>query len=84
MNDKKERLGQDLAFPTTELEYTGDGFHNWVTEPGMSKRFYAACAAMQGIAATLSDTQEIEEDLAEQIAKESYTLADALLKYENL
>lgn len=50
---------------------------------GMSKRFYAACAAMQGILSSLSPTQEVTTRLAEQVSKESYMMADELLKQEN-
>ena len=74
------KLGQEPAFPT--YEQTGNPVC-WSTELGMSKRFYAACAAMQGISSTLNPTQNITLSLAQQIAKESYILADELLKQEN-
>ena len=45
---------------------------------GMSKRFYAACAAMQGMLAN-SNTQGGIID----IVKTSYEFADELLKQEN-
>lgn len=77
-----KKLGQEPAFPVCSQAFStviGRGH-----EPiGMSKRFYAACAAMQGI---LSDkeNQVIDGNLAsvEQIINVSYVLADELLKQE--
>lgn len=71
----KEKLGQEPAFPLAEPQNE--------FEIGMSKRFYAACAAMNGLMSSLSPTQEITARLAEQISKESYMIADELLKQEN-
>ena len=76
--ENKDKLGQSPAFPTDVLIETGLA-HNI----GMSKRFYAACAAMQGICSTLNYTQNVTLSLAQQIVKESYMVADELLKQEN-
>jgi len=69
----EQKLGQDSAFP---LEYVSDG---------MSKRFYAACAAMQGLSSTelngLSFTRAAER--AKEVVKIAYVYADELLKQEN-
>jgi len=46
---------------------------------GMSKRFYAACAAMQGILAT--DPRHLDYD---EIAEMAYACADALLYKEKV
>jgi len=76
--DKK--LGQESAYP---LEFkTFKGSHpNQTTvyhsSKGMSKRFYAACAAMQGLLVGV-DTPNIKT-----IAEMSFELADELLKQEN-
>ena len=75
---KKEKL--ESAFP---MMYDNPGCR------GMSKRFYAACAAMQGIlssdilmntAITLSKRLSCEKDYA--ICKMAYELADEMLKQE--
>ena len=49
---------------------------------GMSKRFYAACAAMQGILA--NNSAEITVKNAKDYAEMAYDFADELLKAENL
>ena len=85
---KRNKLGQEPAFATSAF---GDGESVW--EQGMSKRFYAACAAMQGFISgfygnndafinlrTLSEKTNLAD--AEVIAKISYEFADALLKEE--
>ena len=46
---------------------------------GMTKRFYAACAAMQGLLA--SNRYRVLKE--ESLIKESYEYADELLKQEN-
>ena len=76
-----EKLGQEKAFP---LELVRHG-----SNKGMSKRFYAACAAMQGllanndyIARKLSTFNNKIED-TDTIISDAYKLADELLKQEN-
>ena len=46
---EKEVLEQESAFPKLNTEYDGKDRILPYQSPGMSKRFYAACAAMQGI-----------------------------------
>ena len=48
---------------------------------GMSKRFYAACAAMQGILASPNADVQLLND--NQKAEYSFIMADELLKQEN-
>lgn len=86
-----KKLGQEPAF--------GFGFKEEIPTPwsslhstqivlkrheGMSKRFYAACAAMQGI---LSGTSDYNLDskckYRDRIATAAYIIADELLKQEN-
>ena len=67
----KEKLGQEPAFPSENVS------------DGMSKRFYAACAAMQGMIAPSDYNLEIL-NAKEDIARHSFLLADELLKQENL
>lgn len=63
------KLGQEPAFPNTDSQtFCNDG---------MSKRFYAACAAMQGL---ISHYGVAFEELHIQKA---YYYADELLKQEN-
>jgi len=77
-----EKLGQEPAFPLKS-----EGIAN--RQKGMSKRFYAACAAMQGllanndyIARKLSTFNNKIED-TDTIISDAYKLADELLKQEN-
>lgn len=49
----------------------------------MSMRFYAACAVMNGLLADIKTSKSIELD-AERIMKDSYVIADELLRQENL
>jgi hypothetical protein len=72
MENNEKKLGLDYAFPN------GMEINN---EYGMSKRFYAACAVMQGMCA---DT-DVRLDAKGLIAnvKLSYRIADELLKQEN-
>jgi hypothetical protein len=81
-----EKLGQEPAF--------GYPAHSDIDDPpgwsrscntheerkGMSKRFYAACAILQGLATAIEFRQDksVEEDV-----KLAYEYADELLKQEN-
>lgn len=78
--EKELNLGKEPAFPNTDCEtFSNDG---------MSKRFYAACAAMQGILANQhwADSMKIKDDWDEfkdRVISGSYELANELLKQEN-
>lgn len=86
-----EEKNLDPAF--FELEYNASGYGESITietplgtqlipyRKGMTKRFYAACAAMQGL---LYNTSFIESNYKESIIKEAYEMADELIKQENL
>ena len=85
--ENQGKLGQDPAFA---LAAFGSG--EVIYEPGMSKRFYAACMAMQGLLAgkyynTLvnSPTNNIEDGFPEPITiiRDAYVFADELLTQEN-
>jgi len=75
----KNKLGQKPAFPiyTDDMPLEGS--------PGISKRFYAACAAMQGLLANpdIDRFGRHKGDSFDVIAK-SYDFADKLLEQENL
>jgi len=72
-----DKLGLEPAFP--EMHDNSDA--NKYGQPGMSKRFYAACAAMQGL---LSGRLISVATSDEVIVEISYKLSDELLKQENL
>ena len=72
-----EKLGQEPAFATSS-QLEGEAIY----EAGMSKRFYAACAAMQGLIAGC-DVNAGGFD-AKWTAKAAWNMADELLKEENL
>ena len=72
---EKQKLGQEPAFATS-ADLGGEAIY----QEGMSKRFYAACAAMQGL---LSNSQNLEIQNTEVVNK-AYAIADELLKQENL
>lgn len=70
---ENEKLGQESAFPN-------DG--NWANgnpEPGISKRFYAACCVLQGFAAH----RDIGNFKNQYVCTRAFELADELLKQEN-
>jgi len=87
MNTKK--LGQEPVYPF--FEYNENGYGNTVVvktsngklffpfQAGMSKRFYADCAAMQGL---LSSDRIMEGYNKGLTIIRAYELADELLKQE--
>ena len=75
---ENQKLGQEPAFPV-DGENQSDSLKYGLS--GMSKRFYAACFAMQGIAAIHSTRSDIDN---EWICKTAFNMEDELLKQENL
>lgn len=84
------KLGLESAFPVEiiERDYLGC-VESRVQHLGMSKRFYAACAAMQGIVTNYELLQDCIKDSRTQgkshqsyIAEYAYEIADELLKQE--
>ena len=73
-----EKLGQETAFPVDAQE--GFGIQK---QKGMSKRFYAACAAMQGIISG-NEINRTGRKTSESIIEMAYKFADELLKQESL
>ena len=75
-----KKLGTEPAFPPSremqELAPTCEGYH-----VGMSKRFYAACAAMQGILASGLKIGWTNPN-PYLVSRVSYEFADELLKQE--
>ena len=86
-----DKLGQEPAFPIEE-NYVGNYGPSTNTYFGISKRFYAACAAMQGILSnnsmmiSLSQVYPRQEDVLKMqshLACSAYEYADRLLEQEN-
>lgn len=81
MKTAEEKLGQEPAFPLpsgVEVNYNENGVIV-DTANGMSKRFYAACAAMQGLLANTNIAVTYEPEWTIEFA---YACADELLKQE--
>lgn len=76
-----KNLGQDPAFPQSTEELYYNTVNAGQLPCGMNKRFYAACAAMQGMISN-SHPELIMWD-EEKVVKYAYGLADELLKQEN-
>ena len=76
MKNQNEKLGQESAFP---IGYdTG-----YDASKGMSKRFYAACMAMQGILSNTNLVDSLTADSRIWVVQRAFILADELLKQEN-
>ena len=75
---ENKKLGQEPAFATSALLSKEEDIY----QAGMSKRFYAACAAMQGSMYVYLGG-EVEDYSYEDFAKDCYRIADELLKQEN-
>lgn len=73
MANNNEKLCQEPAFASA---CANEQSHH--IETGMSKRFYAACAAMQGLLHYGGRVDNIEV-----LVKDAYAFADELLKQEN-
>ena len=77
---ENKKLGQEPAFPELSTEYDGKDNVLPYQNKGMSKRFYAACAILTG---KLSSFQGmIDKPYVEYLVKESYLIADELLRQE--
>lgn len=74
--ETKEKLGQEPAFPNESNAYMQmpDCF-------GMSKRFFAACLAMNGI---MSNNECRIGHIPQQVAELAYSIADEMLRQENV
>lgn len=86
MEEQIKKLGEESIFPSSHESFVGFGpdrrpITTLITNLGMSKRFYAACVAMQGLIAGC-DVNAGGFD-AEWTAKTAFNMADKLLKQEN-
>ena len=78
---ENQKLGQEPAFACTyEMKISGQ--NKLCYHEGMSKRFYAACAAMQGFIVGVRGSGD-GINTAELI-QASFNMADELLKQEDL
>jgi hypothetical protein len=79
---EEKKLGHEPAFPSIYQDKYGS--LNYI--PGMNKRFYAACAAMQGILSNheIMDiyAKDNRSNKAEILISGCYAWADELLKQE--
>ena len=83
-----KKLGQEPAYPIEkELNYDNYGILPEF-ENGMSKRFYATCAAMQGLLTNeiymSYMAKEYREKTNKAVIEDAYEIADELLKQELL
>lgn len=76
----ENKLGQEPAFP---IEGHFDGKLFIEDNKGMSKRFYAACAAMQGILANANIVNGKTSNTTYDYVCLAFECADELLKQEN-
>lgn len=81
----EKKLGQEPAFPSKGsadcTTLSGYSSYQNIKFEGMSKRFYAACAAIQGL---LSNSNPVVRSYTEeQLVQISYKHADELLKQES-
>lgn len=92
-----EKLGQEPAYPVevnlhnVEEQFSQNGPHTVMCH-GMSKRFYAACVAMQGLLSNPNTAGQIKLSAVDVDAKTAnaivcrtaYEIAEELLKQEQL
>lgn len=94
MSNESKKLGQDPAYPTEVTTNHNGSFsakqtgNSTYLAPGMSKRFYAACAAMQGMLASHANPNGAhpQHDSYQDIKKAIETCfkyADELLEQED-
>lgn len=91
--ENEEKLGQEPAFAISahsdidDKPGRGRANNSHFSQRGMSKRFYAACAAMHGLLSNTNIGNWVSEDKQEQrrdIVITAFSFADELLKQENL
>jgi hypothetical protein len=72
------KIMNEPAFPIYTEDMPVEG------TPGMSKRFYAACKAMEGIMASMGGgLSNPNENTYRFVAKQAFAIADEMLKEEN-
>lgn len=87
-NSMETKNGNESAFPFRDNYESSENFNS-----GMSKRFYAACAAMNGFLSGVNSDKEMSNKLAsaakenkvtlkKYIAEISFGMADEMIKQE--
>jgi len=78
--NKKEKLGQDPAFPldAASEEKLDEGYGKGY--PGISKRLYIATKAMQSL--IINRKHDFVNDNCISLSKTSFKIADAMLEQE--
>ena len=66
-------MKKQSAFPNITDDMPVDG------QPGMSKRFYAACKAMQ---AMMADKLHPNKNMIKGVVEDAYKIADEIIKQE--
>ena len=69
----ENKLGRDPAYPVVK--------HDFISYNGMNRRFYAACAAMQGVIA--NEGIYTNPEIISQTIHTCYQYIDELLRQEN-
>ena len=86
------KLGQEPAFPIFS-QYGNPARYDDIQVVGISKRFYAACAAMQGMLANPNTAHQLQARLGVNpdkkegdrlVVEQAFLMADELLKQETL
>ena len=78
------------AFPVNDEHLAGQLIKNGQSPEGMSKRFYAACKAMQQLIDSrifeIKDTNYPQHTIIDRknLVKEAYKVADEMIKQEEL
>lgn len=88
---ENNKLGLEPAFASLAIDKSikvdAETTENYIGgNTGMSKRFYAACAAMQGLLSSYANpgaSNPLINDNKDIIIKGCYEFADELLKQEN-
>lgn len=80
------KLGQEQAFPIEQHDGIGKLYE---VHHGMSKRFYAACMAMQGLITNFPKERMVNNGFIaftdhEDLIEQSFEFADELLRQEEL
>lgn len=75
--ETKEKLGNEPAFATSAILSGSEDIY----QSGISKRFYAACSAMNGI---MSSNECGIGHIPKEVAEWAYSIADEMLRQENL
>lgn len=80
----ENKLGHDPAFPTPDQNTALAMFNVGINPDGMSKRFYAACMAMQGLLTNVNIVDSLTADRRIWVVQRAFMVADEILEQEQL